>query len=147
MEFSLRMVFCVLIGGEYAAVVAGGQEAHWLIDTCEILLRHHLEVPQDRRDAIRFALHACRDASHYRNRLVHEAWGTTADGDPVTVTSASRSYQVAGRSWSMKDIGAVAEAIAQAQRDLLSSVEEALGPARLEEARRLLASDTRERRP
>jgi hypothetical protein len=31
MEVSLQMAFCALLGSKYAAVVAGSQEAHWLI--------------------------------------------------------------------------------------------------------------------
>jgi hypothetical protein len=147
MEISLRLAFCVLAGGQYAAVVAGGQEAHWLIDTCDVLVRQHLELTQPERDAIHLALRACREASHDRNRLVHDAWALDGGGAPVTVSSQSRTYQVAGRPWTTAGILAVAAAIALAQRDLLSSVEQAFGPAGLTQAQQLLAADTRQRRP
>ncbi len=147
MEIALRMAFCALVGGKYSAVVAGGQEAHWLIDTCEVLLRHHTELPESRRDAIHVALRACRDASRDRNRLVHDAWGTDSDSVPVAAVSDRRSYQVTGRPWTITDIRVVAAAIGQAQRDLLTSVEDALGTASLQLAQQLLAVDTRERRP
>jgi hypothetical protein len=147
MEVALRLAFCALAGGQYAAVIAGGQEAHWLIDTCEVIARHHTELPHEQVEAIRLALRACREASRDRNRLVHDAWGAGPDGAPVTVASAVRSYEVTGRPWAIADIRAVAAAIVVAQQDLLTSVEEALGPASLDAARHLLATDTRERRP
>ena len=147
MEISLRLAFCALAGGPYAAVIAGGQEAHWLIDNCETVARHHTELRQEQIDAIRQAVRACREASRDRNRLVHDAWGPGQDGPPVTVASAARTYRVAGRPWLIDDIRAVADVIGKAQRDLLTSVEEALGSASLQTAQQLLAIDTSERRP
>jgi hypothetical protein len=147
MEISLRLAFCVLVGGPYAAVVAGGQEAHWLIDTCDVVVRRHLELTQPQRDAIHLALRACRDASHDRNRLVHDAWAADADGVPVNVSSETRSYQVAGRPWTAAGIGLVAGAIGLAQRALLTSVEQAFGSGSLTRAQQLLEADTRQRRP
>jgi hypothetical protein len=64
MEISLRMAFCALLGGPYAAVVASRQETHWLIENCEAIARQHAEVPQAGRDAILHALRACRQANH-----------------------------------------------------------------------------------
>jgi hypothetical protein len=146
MEIALRMAYCALTGGEYAALVADGQEAHWLIDSCDVVARHHGELNQASRDAIRQALRACRDASRDRNRLVHDAWNLTADGRPVTVASRARSYEIAGRPWAVDDIKAVAAGIAAAQRELLGSVEDALGPDRLDAARHELAAGARDRR-
>ncbi len=37
MEWVLRLAFCCLVGSKYAAVVAGGQSASWLIDQCDAL--------------------------------------------------------------------------------------------------------------
>ena len=147
LEIALRMAYVALAGGGLAAIVAGGQEAHWLIDTCEILARRHSELSDDERDAIRVALRACREASHDRNRLVHDAWGMAVDGSAVTVASRTTSYEIAGRPWAIADIRQVAAGIAAAQQDLLSSVEDALGPAALQTAQRQLAADAQGRHP
>ncbi len=80
MEVALRMAFCTLVGGPYAAVIAGSQETHWLIENCDAVVRRHDELTAEQRDSIRAALQACRQANRDRNRLVHEAWGT---GDPA----------------------------------------------------------------
>jgi hypothetical protein len=128
LEISLRMAFCALLGGRYAAVVARRQETHWLIENCEAIVRQHGELPQGRRDAILHALHACRQANHDRNQLVHDAWGTGPQGAPVVIRSARRSYQIGGRAWEAGQISAVAAAIAAAQGLLLTAIEDALGP-------------------
>jgi len=131
MEISLRMAFCALLGGPYAAVVASRQETHWLIENCEAIARQHAEVPQAGRDAILHALRACRQANHDRNRLVHDAWGTSPGGIPVVIRSARRSYEIAGPSWDAGQITAVAAAITGAQALLLAAIEDGLGPGSL----------------
>jgi hypothetical protein len=131
MEISLRMAFAALLGGPYAAMVASRQEAHWLIENCEAVARQHAEVPQARRDAILHALHACRQANHDRNRLVHDAWGTGPGGAPVVIRGARRSYEISGPAWDAGQIDAVAAAITGAQGLLLAAIEDALGPGSL----------------
>ena len=141
MEVALRMAFCTLVGGPYAAAVAGSQDTHWLIENCDTVVRRHAEMTGGQRDAIRSALHLCREANRDRNKLVHEAWGTGTAGDPVALQSLCRSYQIAGRQWTLAQIRAAAEAISGAQHALLSSVEDAFGPGRLQTAEELLAAD------
>jgi hypothetical protein len=143
MEIALRMTFCALVGGRYAAVVAAGQETHWLIESCDALARQRRDIPQDRRDAIRAALQACRDANRNRNRLVHDAWGTGPDGTPAVMQSLRHSYLVSGRQWDAGQILAAATGVAEAQQQLLTSVEEALGHESLETAGQLLSAETR----
>jgi hypothetical protein len=138
MEIALRMAFCALLGGPYSVVVAGDQETHWLIENCDALARRRQDIQPDRRDAIREALRACRDANHDRNRLVHDAWGTGPDGAPAQLKSLRHSYQVAGREWSAEQIRVAAAAIADAQFSLLAAVEDALGPGSLQGAEQLL---------
>jgi len=145
MEISLRMAFCALLGGEHAAVVAGSQETHWLIENCEAIARHHLELTADRREAIQAALRACREANHDRNRLVHDAWGDGPDGAPAQITTPRHSYRIRGHGWSAADIQAAADAIISAQHALLAAVEDAFGPASLQLAEHLLTEDAAER--
>jgi hypothetical protein len=131
MEIALRMTFCALAGGRYAALVAGGQETHWLLENCEVIAQHHEELSPERRTAVLAALQACRRANRDRNRLVHDAWGTGPGGGQVALHSSRRSYPITGRAWATADIRAVAEAIGQAQRNLLTAIEDALGPQSL----------------
>jgi hypothetical protein len=146
MEIALRMAFCALIGGSQAAVVAASQEAHWLIENCDALARKSEEIPADRREQIRAALRACREANRDRNRLVHEAWSTGPDGGPTAMQSLRHSYQITGRLWSIEEIRESAAAMLSAQQALLAAIEDALGSGRLEAAERLLAAEAAEHR-
>jgi hypothetical protein len=145
MEIALRMAFCVLIGSSYAAVVAGGQETHWLIDNCDAIARHRRDLSEAQVDTIRAALRGCRDANRDRNRLVHDAWGTDALGEPAELPGGQGGYQITGRAWTNAEIQAVADAIGSAQRALLAAIEDALGAGAMRSAQRLLAADAVER--
>lgn len=140
LEVALRMAFCTLVGGPYAATVAGNQETHWLIENCDAVVRRHEEMTAARRDAIRAALHACRQANRDRNRLVHEAWGTRAQGEPTALQSVCHSYKMVGREWTVAQIREAAAAISGAQHALLAAVEDAFGSGCLEAAGQLLAT-------
>ena len=141
MEIALRMAFCTLVGGPYAAAVAGWQDTHWLIENCDTVVRRHAEKTTGQQDAIRSALHLCREANRDRNKLVHEAWGTGTAGEPAALRSLCSSYQIAGREWTLAQIRAAAEAISGAQHALLASIEDAFGPGCLQTAAQLLAAD------
>jgi hypothetical protein len=147
MEIALRIAFCALLGDTYAAVVASAQEAHWLIDNCETLARQHQAFPAAQQDALRLALRACREASHDRNRLVHDAWDPAPGRAPITIRGTLDSYEFTGRPWTLAEIQAVTAAIDGAQRDLMAALERALQPVRLHEAARRLAAHARERQP
>jgi hypothetical protein len=141
MEIALRMAFCTLVGGDFAAAVAGNQETHWLIENCDAVVRRHAEKTADQRDAIRAALRLCREANRERNRLVHEAWGTGAHGEPAALRSVCHSFRIAGREWTVAQIRDAAEAISAAQHALLAAVEDVFGPGCLLAAGQLLAAD------
>jgi hypothetical protein len=145
MEIALRMAFCVLVGSDHAAVVAGAQETHWLIENCDAIARHRDDLSEARRASIRAALRACREANRDRNRLVHDAWGTGPDGGPISLHGGQGSYQIAGRAWTTDDLRADADAIVSSQRALLAAIEEALGSGRVAAAGRQLAADVPER--
>jgi len=145
MEIALRMAFCTLVGGRYAAAIAGSQETHWLIENCDAVVRRHEELSAEQRDAIRAALQACRQANRDRNRLVHEAWGTGAAGAPSVLQSVCHGYRMAGRDWTISQIRDAAAAISGAQQALLAAVEGAFAPGCLEAAGQLLAADAAKR--
>jgi hypothetical protein len=144
MEIALRMAFCTLVGGPYAAAVADNQETHWLIENCDAVVRRHRDIPAEGRDAIRAALQACRQANRDRNKLVHEAWGTGAHGEPTALQSVCHRYRISGREWTVTQIREAAEAISGAQHGLLAAVEDAFGAGCLEVAGQLLAEDAAE---
>jgi hypothetical protein len=144
LEIALRMAFCALIGGKYAAVVAGTQETHWLIENCDAIAHHHEDLSEAHRETVRAALRACRDANHDRNRLVHDAWGTAADGTQASLRGGQGTYLITGRAWTTTQIQAAADAIGGAQRALLAAIEDALGPASMRTAEQLLATDAAE---
>jgi hypothetical protein len=141
MEIALRMAFCALVGGRYAAVIAGSQETHWLIENCDAVVRQHDELPGEQRNAVRAALQACRQANRDRNRLVHEAWGTGVPGAPSVLETVCHGYRMAGRDWTIAQIREAAAAISGAQQALLAAIEAAFAPGSLEAAGRLLAAD------
>ena len=143
MEVALRMAFCTLVGGTYAAAIANSQDTHWLIENCDVVARRHADVSAEHRNAIHTALHACRQANRDRNRLVHEAWGT-AHGEPTALQSVCHSYRIAGRAWTVTQIRDAAEAISGAQNALLSAVEAAFPPGCLEAAGQRLAAEAGE---
>jgi len=145
MEIALRMAFCALMGSDYAVVVAGGQETHWLIENCDALARRRPDLTATQREGIRSALHACREANRDRNRLVHDAWGTGPDGAPASLRGGQGNYQITGRTWTTAAIRAVGDAIASGQRALLEAVEQALGAASVRLASQQLAADIAER--
>ena len=66
MEWVLRLAFCCLVGSKYAAVVAGGQSAGWLIEQCDALAEVNREITEESRKLLRAALSACRSASQQR---------------------------------------------------------------------------------
>jgi hypothetical protein len=146
MEIALRMAFCALIGGPYAAVVAVDQETHWLTENCDAVVRKREDIPAGQRDRIRAALRACREANRDRNRLVHEAWGTGPGGTPAAMVSVRHSYQITGRLLRVEEILATADAMLGAQQELLAAIEDALGPDALHAVARQLATEAAEHR-
>jgi hypothetical protein len=146
MEIALRMAFCALIGGRYAAVVAADQETHWLTENCDAVARRHEDIPAVQRERIRAALRACREANRDRNRLVHEAWGTGPGGAPAAMASVEHSYQIAGRLLTVAEIRATADAMLGAQQELLAAIEDALGSDTMQAVARLLTAEAAEHR-
>lgn len=88
MERMLRASFSALIGSKYAAVVDGRLTAATLIDNCEQLTKYHTDIAEPAKSAMLAALRACRQVSHERNRVIHDAWATRPGSVMVTLQGA-----------------------------------------------------------
>lgn len=80
LEMALRTAFCALVGSKFAAVVAGGQMASWLIENCKALVEAHVELSDEQRQRFKDLLSASQAANTARNRLVHDVWTIEGDG-------------------------------------------------------------------
>lgn len=91
MEEILRAGFCSLVGGKYAAVVAGAQGAEWLLENCKAVAKVHREICDDDKAATITALDRCSAANKRRNTLVH---GVKAAQASSTGRTLSLSYRM-----------------------------------------------------
>jgi hypothetical protein len=128
MEDCLRTAFCSLLGGPYAAVVAGGQGAEWLIANCKAVARVHRGITEDQRAAIKAALEDCSAANQRRNTLVHglKAAGRATDGSFFTFRSRKGSHRAEREPWTAAETQSVAAALWQAAVSLTETMEDAL---------------------
>jgi hypothetical protein len=128
MEDCLRTAFCSLLGGPYAAVVAGGQSAEWLIANCTAVARVHRGITKDQRAAIKAALEDCSAANQRRNTLVHglKAAGRATDGSFFNFRSRKGSHRAVREPWTAAETQSVATALWQAAASLTEAMEDAL---------------------
>jgi hypothetical protein len=130
MENLLRDAFCALVGSKFAAVVAGGQGADWLIGYCIALVEAHMELPEASRESVKAALQLCRSANARRNQLVHGAKtvSTRPDGAFEVVKSRRYQYKLHVESWTPPQIDDVAAALGDAYEQLFTAMFEEVGP-------------------
>jgi hypothetical protein len=130
MEDLLRDAFCALVGSKFAAVVAGGQGADWLIGYCESLVKAHMELPEVSRESVMAALQLCRSANERRNQLVHGAKTVSyrPDGAFEVLRSRRHQYKLHVQQWTPAQIDEVAAALGHAYRELSTAMLEAVGP-------------------
>lgn len=126
LEMTLRAVFCALVGSKFAAVVAGGQMANWLIENSKALVDAHTEMPDEQRRRLRELLSASQTANTKRNRLVHDMWSVEADGSYAQLQSKARSYDLATRQVSVADAEQAATELTSCSVTLLSYLWEVL---------------------
>jgi hypothetical protein len=128
MEDCLRAGFCSLVGSKYAAVVAGGQGAQWLIDSCKAVARVHREISDDDRAAIIAALRRCSAANQRRNVLVHslKAAGGATDGSFHTLKSRRGGHAYVRESWTTSDLAKAVAGLREATASLVEAIEDAL---------------------
>lgn len=130
MEDLLRDAFCALVGSKFAAVVAGGQGADWLIGYCKDLVDAHMELPEASRESVKAALQLCRSANERRNQLVHgvKTVSSQPDGAFEVLRSRRHQYKLHAEQWTPAEINNVAEALGHAYQELLTAMMHAVGP-------------------
>jgi hypothetical protein len=129
MEWYLANAFCALLGSKYAAVVAGGQGADWLIENCRALVNVHRELTEAQRTEICDALTDCKEANRQRNILVHSLQGRPGpDGSITTLKGKYRSHVRVAQSWTLDQIRDVALQLLASGPLLDSAIAHALGP-------------------
>ena len=126
MEWVLRLAFCCLVGSKYAAIVAGGQSASWLIDQCDALTQANREITEESRTQLRATLSACRSASQQRNTLIHGEKAPLTDGRIITSLSKRRTHIAREDSWTLETIEGISDAIGNAALGLYEAIEESL---------------------
>jgi hypothetical protein len=115
MESRLREAFCALVGSKYAAVVAGGQSADWLIEQSKALADAHHEMPDAGRQEIKAALNRCKAANKQRNILAHSAAvGLRSDPGFWMVRSRRYTYDSDVQSFTLTEIHAAADELLSA---------------------------------
>jgi hypothetical protein len=129
MEDLLRDAFCALVGSKFAAVVAGGQGADWLIGCCKALVEAHVEFPEAHRESVKAALQLCRSANERRNRLAHGAntISSQPDGAFQVLRSRRHQYKLHVEQWTPAEIDDVAAALGHACEELLTAMMQAAG--------------------
>jgi hypothetical protein len=148
MENILRETFCTLVGSKFAAIVAGGQPADWLITSCKALTDVHYELPDADRQAIKDALDSCRAANQARNDLIHglKSASRMPDGAMYTIRSRKNTH-LSGerRPWTPDTIHEAAGALLQAGLTLSDAIQNAFSPDMVVIADELAWEDRRRR--
>ncbi|HUN32556.1 MAG TPA: hypothetical protein VMU95_11130 [Trebonia sp.] len=129
MESRLRQAFCVLVESKYAAVVAGGQAAEWLIEQSKALVDAHHDMPDVDRQAIKAALNRCKAANEQRNHLAHSvAVGVKFNPAFQMVRSRRQRYSSDIRSFTLTEIRAAANELQSAGATLATVMTKVVGP-------------------
>jgi hypothetical protein len=128
MDQELILAFVALLGTEYAAVVAAGQQTGWLIDYCGVLAKARKDISEEGKKRIAEALNKCKEGSIMRNQLVHGAWAT-GGGESVNLRSKRRSHLIGYESWTVEQIEKVAKNLFDAYRGLGEAIVAELGAA------------------
>jgi hypothetical protein len=128
MEEILRTSFCSLVGSKYAAVVAGGQGAEWLLENCKAVAKVHREISDDEKAAIITAIDRCSAANQRRNTLVHgiKAAGRATDSSFHTLRSRRGRHVHLREPWTVAETAEAAAALRKASASLAVAVEDAL---------------------
>lgn len=124
MESTLRSAFCSLVGSKYAATVAGGQAASWLIDQCRALTTVHREITAEHKQAIMDALDKCKSANEKRNTLIHsvKTASSVPDGSLQTIRSRRSTHVPVVQPWTLTEIHAAVCELAKANSSLFAAM-------------------------
>lgn len=130
MERTLRDAFCSLVSSKFAAIVAGGQSAVWLIEQCRALADAHAEFSDADKQAIKDALQRCKEANERRNELVHaiKTASSAPDGSLQTIRSRLRSHSPVITTWTPAEIRNAGAALLRADLGLFGTVQQVVSP-------------------
>jgi hypothetical protein len=128
MERMLRGSFSALVGSKYAAVVDGRLAAAALVDHCEHIARYHTDIAETARSTVLRALRICREVSHERNRVIHDAWATRPGTFMVTRHGEGSSHDVTVTVRTPAEVRQLADRVGRAADELSDAMTAALGP-------------------
>jgi|ERR1700722_10227642 len=128
MERTLRASFSALVGSKYAAVVDGRLAAAALIDHCEHIARYHTELAEPARATVLRALRVCREVSHERNRVIHDAWAARPGSFMVTLRGDGSARHVTVTVRTPAEVRQLADRVGRAADELSDAMTAALGP-------------------
>jgi hypothetical protein len=128
LELGLRMLFCALDGSKYAAVTAAGQDASWLLERSESILKCRTEVPDEDRSRLAALLGMAKSAIRERNRFVHDVWAGDAPGKPGLMRSQRGRFDLSFNEVTLEGLIQTAQTLIECHIGLTEWIAEALGP-------------------
>ena len=132
LERLLRCIFTALVDSKYAAVVAGGKEAFWLVEHCRALAKVHRDLSEPHFAALLEVLGRIGGALKRRNRFMHDAHAVRPGPRIVTLQSVRVSHQVVVSARPVAEIQALADELGYLADDLKAGAVSALGESCLE---------------
>ena len=118
----LRILFCTLVDSKYAAIVAGGQSANWLIENSTAVANVHSDLGEDDRAIFKDLLIRASAAYRARNRYIHDTWVTGSNGDLSQLRSKSKSYKLDHQSVSIEQVNGTADELTACGATILREV-------------------------
>jgi hypothetical protein len=118
----LRILFCTLVDSKYAAIVAGGQSANWLIENSTAVVNVHSDLGEDDRAIFKGLLIRASAAYRSRNRYIHDAWVTGSNGDFSQLRSKPKSYKLDHQSVSIEQVNGTADELTACGATILREV-------------------------
>jgi hypothetical protein len=128
LERLLRCVFTALVGSKYAAVVAGGKDAGWLIDHCKALAKVRRDLGEPDFGQLMDVLSRMGAAFEQRNRVIHDAHAFRPGQLTVTLQSKRSSHDIVVTKRPVGEIEAIADEMGNLADELKTAAAAALGP-------------------
>lgn len=113
LDEELRRVFVALTGDKHKAVDAAGQMTKWLVSGCRDQIAAREFADRKRLAPLSEILAECETLNRRRNRHVHDAWATGADGEQQQIQSKSGTHQPVVHTVTVADVEDVANGIGQ----------------------------------
>lgn len=130
LDKTLRNAFCSIIGNKYAAVLADGRSAEWLIKKCRDVLEAHREITGEHRANIQLALDACKSANDQRNDLLygHRRAAGAASRQHCTTKTTGCKPDAESETWPADKIHELADEFCEADAKLFCAMKNAVSP-------------------